>query len=89
MSNVIDIASRKPTGDGPCVCLACGHEWHGVVPVGVTVLTCPKCKADKGILSGFYRPQTYWCCSKCSGWIFTIGENETMCATCGQEVVMS
>lgn len=41
---------RQPHWEGPCVCLGCHHEWHGVGPVGTHVgLQCPSCDLPKGV----------------------------------------
>lgn len=40
--------ARQPHWEGPCVCLGCRHEWHGVAPVGEMFVDCPSCGLPKG-----------------------------------------
>jgi hypothetical protein len=40
--------ARKPHWEGPCKCIGCGHEWHGVAPIGTMWVDCPSCELPKG-----------------------------------------
>ena len=40
--------ARQPHWEGPCKCIECQHEWHGVAPVGTMWVDCPSCHLPKG-----------------------------------------
>lgn len=62
MSEVISLQQareeRSPHWSGPCKCLGCGHEWHGVGPVGTHIVECPDCELMKGHVKFLFGPDT-------------------------------
>lgn len=56
LAGVTDLGEFKTgTGrhlTGPAQCLACGHGWVAVAPVGVCWLECPSCGTYRGTWSG-------------------------------------
>lgn len=89
---VIPFERKSPHLHGAALCLACGHEWVGVQPVGNKgdTLDCTKCGSAKGVFKRFvaYSGHPQWQCKACTGWLFTailIQEVPTVaCATCGE-----
>ena len=55
MSNVLSLAEAKeqrtPHMTGMARCVACGHEWQAVAPVGTHEFECPSCNATKGYMA--------------------------------------
>lgn len=48
MADIVDLDAQRPHVAGPAMCLRCEHEWVAVRPLGVVVLECPKCGAERG-----------------------------------------
>lgn len=91
MSNVIELPSSDKPGedDGPhwsgeCICGACGHEWHAVVPVGdEDHLECPKCHRWWGCAKNAVTPpDAMWRCN-CGETLFWLTPEGAMCRRCG------
>ena len=82
MSNVVHLSEYKPHICGEAKCLACGHKWHAVAPIGTTELDCPECETWKGVFCGFTAPETIWECN-CGNQHFYIDPIGAMCAKCG------
>ena len=93
MSEVISFQQakedREPHWSGPCVCLGCRHEWHGVAPVGTTILECPSCGLMKGrtkFLFGADEGDQFFICN-CGSEALTAyvrcGRFRIVCMACG------
>ena len=90
--NVVALPRRGGgDGDGPhlaasCKCLACGHEWVAVAPIGTTAFTCPKCDTQRGVSVSHVTPGEgvpIWHCG-CGCWAFAIRQGgEAICLACG------
>lgn len=74
----------EPHQEGPCLCMSCRHEWHGVAPAGTVDLECPKCGTQKGVWIHpcFHANRPHWQC-KCGNEFFTINDDRFVCAACG------
>lgn len=98
MSNVVELHPKNdPHMQGEARCLACGHEWQAVAPVGTKVhniddsvtMTCPACDASKGVMKHFVQLSwaPSWHCNSCNGFLFSavlIKSTPTLaCASCG------
>lgn len=74
---------------GKATCLACGHKWVGVAPVGTdSPLQCSACGAEKGVFDHFVKYDApAWHCESCNGYLFTLMLAQDVpcvaCATCG------
>ena len=74
---------HTPHLSGEAKCVACGHEWVAVCPVGVSFLECPKCGVFKGCMKyDVQRDGNHWHC-KCGGCEFRITPDGTYCPACG------
>lgn len=83
MAEIHDINERKPHLQGEATCLACGHKWHAVALVGTTELECPECGTERGVFSGFVKPETFWTC-QCGCCLFYLEpEQGSICSQCG------
>jgi hypothetical protein len=85
MSKVIDINQYKEHLSSEAICIACGHEWTCVAPVGVfDEMECPECGTMKGVMKYGVIPELYWQCN-CGCYLFTISgkSNNIMCWQCG------
>jgi len=71
---------------GPCICLACRHEWQGVAPVGAIDLVCPGCGCPRGVYKTPLVPGaeqlTFVCDCGCYAF-YVFPENQIMCMGCG------
>lgn len=87
--------AETPHLQGAAICVACGHEWQAVIPVGgaVNSMECEGCGAMKGVYKRFvcYEAFPQWQCGQCQGELFTailIGSTPTVacvaCASCGE-----
>lgn len=84
MGEVVDIWSNQPHLAGEVICVACKHEWIGVIPVDYPWVECPKCHAHRGCAKhniGTDKPR--FCCNKCNTWIFIILADGAQCMGCG------
>jgi hypothetical protein len=84
--NVIDINAAKSHLSGEATCIACGHEWVCVAPVGVfKEMECPKCGAMKGLMKHGVMPESFWECD-CGCYLFTVSgiSGDIMCWQCGE-----
>jgi hypothetical protein len=85
---VIDLAaereSRDPHMSGEARCIACGHVWTAVAPVGTTWLECPECRTEKGLFTGACLPEggEMWTC-ECGCEVFFITPHAVQCYNCG------
>lgn len=86
MGSVVDLDSKRPHREGPCICTKCQHEWHGVVPVteGLDCLECPSCKMYFGVFRGPEMPGMTFVC-KCGGNLFYLTPDGHKCHSCGVE----
>jgi hypothetical protein len=97
VSNVIDLASRRPApddphGSGDARCLACGYEWVQVAPVGDFSFDCPKCHATCGVWAApFKLPGTEYavfsCRCGCQHFALALhqgGDWHLLCRKCGR-----
>lgn len=98
VADVVPFAPRKPaieeeTGDlhvcTPVLCLACGHKWQGVAPVGTTGFVCPECTTDRGVSVAHCLPEdgcvwTHRC--GCHAFAFSSQYKSWMCLSCGELV---
>lgn len=87
MGDVIEFRSgtkaEGPHLQGKCRCLACGHEWQGVSPVGtVDGLECPSCHLQKGTHVGLAVPEYGWHCH-CGNSLFYVSTDGYLCVYCG------
>ncbi len=88
MSNVVAFP-RKEEGvhlEGPAKCLACGHEWNAVSPVGVVNdLECPACGIRRGARTGTLTPhdEIIWRCNCGNDYFLLTPVGAPMCANCG------
>lgn len=86
MSNVIQLHNREgsPHMQGPARCVACGHKWEAVAPVGTKQLQCPKCHTLKGLFMNPVAPSEnqIWTCA-CGCQLFFIGPKYMHCYQCG------
>lgn len=91
---IISLDSRRsePHHTGPAVCLACGHEWVSVAPIGVYELECPSCLTMRGVYRlplGHLGPDyAVWTC-KCGYEHMDIFAHKDggwwiVCARCGE-----
>jgi transcription elongation factor Elf1 len=100
MSNVVDLAARRkpvepeaPYLRGDAFCLACGHEWLAVAPIGTDTskLECSVCHASRGVFKHHvvYANTQSWTCAACQGFLFALFLHPTTntpslaCAGCG------
>ena len=82
---VVSIADARPHLAGPARCLDCGHEWMAVAPLGMTVLDCPKCRAQKGgRFAMVQKDGDHWHCG-CGNPFYLIRGNGAYCPNCGLE----
>lgn len=90
MDNIIQFPGSKPNNgeylSGEAVCVACGHTWEAVLPVGENPheLECLACKSYKGVLRQFVIPSNeyIWKCS-CGSHLFSMTQAGVRCACCG------
>lgn len=84
---VIDLAAareeRTPHLGGPCRCLDCKHEWHGIAPVGRLWLECPACTLIRGrFIGAAEQPVPVWHCD-CGNDLFQVRADYIVCPNCG------
>ena len=85
MGDVVDIKRAAPERwvEGPMLCTACKHEWHGTCPVGCTSgFTCPECGSGRAILKYPVIPAEIWRCD-CGGDLFHLTRDGAVCRECG------
>lgn len=73
---------EAPHLSGECFCGACGHEFVGVMPVGLTHIDCPKCKRIWGAMKHVVEPSETWACN-CGERMFWLTPKGAMCRKCG------
>lgn len=89
VSNVVDFGrakvEREPHTTGPCQCLGCGHQWIGVIPVGIDVVDCPECRTPKGVRGSLVinHAEEHWTC-KCGSQMFHLISSGAYCPNCGR-----
>lgn len=85
--SVVDLAAkrveREPHLSGHARCLACGHRWAAVAPLGTVWMECPECSLRRGrfvneVVSG---PQQWVC--QCGNDLFHITPEYAYCPNCG------
>lgn len=89
-SSVIDLAqariARSPHLSGDAKCLACGHQWVAVAPVGTVWLECPACSLERGrYVAQVERPGPHWHCG-CGNDLFRVTPDGPYCPNCGAEL---
>lgn len=82
MSDVISLDEHRPHMTGTVRCLACGHNWHAVAPLGTLFLECPECHTEKGVWHRPVIPETYWRCH-CGCAAFSLSDTNAYCMACG------
>lgn len=87
---ILEFQRKTPHVTGPCKCIACKHEWVGVVEVEQHAdndgwLECPKCFEQKGRLIFPYRPPvgTYVFLCLCDNELFNVTKDGVFCPNCG------
>lgn len=89
MTNVVSLKQYKeehePHLTGDAKCLACGHEWVAVAPVGGSEFECPQCGCMKGVYQMFVidDPEIWVCNCGCD--IFRVTPDYIYCVNCGTE----
>jgi Zn finger protein HypA/HybF involved in hydrogenase expression len=89
MDNVVSLASRRkdPHSSGQAKCIACGHEFKAVVPVGILFFECPKCTLSKATFVGMCEmPEgtEVFTCLHCDGQLFELVLDQgAFCRGCG------
>ncbi len=82
-NNVISLAEYRPHMTGDVVCLACKHEWNGIMPIGTFQLECPECRSEKGVLKHFvFRDKPHYLCN-CGNHLLYATPEGCYCASCG------
>ena len=74
----------KPHLVGEAKCLACGHRWEAVAPVGLTsALQCPECDLMRGAYVGGLAPRGgyVWRCD-CGNDTFNLTPDGAFCLGC-------
>lgn len=86
MSNVVNLAERRPRLTGRARCLACRHEWQAVCPVGVVFgLECSACGAEKGIiLNPVEHDGAHYRCG-CGNFYMLVTPDRIYCPGCGED----
>lgn len=80
----LDDYRPDPHIGGECVCLACGHRWAGVAPVGTFELECPECGTKKGVWDAWcLKNDTPWWQCDCGCDLFRVHSGGFYCANCG------
>lgn len=76
---------EEPTACGEAFCIACGHEFVAVVPVGLEEFECPQCRTHKARYRFSFRPPAgslvRKCC--CDNDLFYLTPEGHLCANCG------
>lgn len=78
----------KPKQDDPHIaglahCIACGHGWTSVAPIGSVWLECPECKTEKGLMKfPCVRETPAWVCN-CGNQLFYATPDGFYCPNCG------
>lgn len=52
MADIHNILEAAPHLSGEAKCLACGHAWVAIAPIGETCLECPECGTYRGVFNG-------------------------------------
>ena len=90
MTNVVNLAERRPHVSGKAKCLHCKHEWVAVAPEMASPLECPECGLDKGVFSGLAsRAELLHYTCGCGSDTFFLSENGPYCANCGEWAPMT
>lgn len=78
--------NRTPHLAGRARCIACGHMWAAVAPVGTWQLECPTCKTLRGV---WFAPcigsegEPFWACH-CGCDVFVLTQRSLICTACGE-----
>lgn len=89
MAKIIDLQERKdaktPHLSGEARCIACGHTWAAVAPVGTVNLECPACHLMKGafIWPAWRAGADHWQC-RCGNILFILTRDGFYCPNCGE-----
>ncbi len=89
MGDVVDMQAYRedPHLAGEAHCMACGHDWVAVVPVGETHLDCPGCGMTRGVLRyPCEREEAHWTCN-CGNQLFKVSPSSIYCPQCGANQV--
>jgi len=85
MADVINIDEQRPHLTGEARCVACGHTWVAVAPVGTKELECPECLTEKGLYRYNVVPNgKIWECD-CGCDLFFVLPTGFQCYQCGTE----
>lgn len=80
---------RTPHLTGRARCLACGHRWEAVAPVGTIWLTCPlsACGLERGrfVAQAEVMGVEHWHCA-CGCDLFYITKDYIYCPNCGEHL---
>jgi len=83
MADIINLDEHRPHLSGRAHCMACGHDWVAVAPVGDATLICPECGLRKGLFQHFIDHEgERWVCA-CGCDVFCITREHTYCILCG------
>lgn len=84
-AKIVELESRrfKPHSSGEARCLACGHEWAAVAPIGINWFECPSCHTMRGCHKYHYQRQDdLWTC-QCGNDLFFVTRDGIYCPNCG------
>lgn len=86
-AEVVSLAQHReentPHNTGDARCLACGHKWIAVAPVGTDWLECSECHLMKGrFIHHCEREGAHWNCN-CGNDLFFITPDGCYCPVCG------
>ena len=97
MGEVVTFAGRRnddgPHCSGEAKCIACGHDWVAVAPVGVVHFECPSCSLMRGAfkhpIAAAEGDHVYLCACGSDNFFIRLskhdGRTQIMCAGCGGE----
>lgn len=90
MSNVVDLAARRPHLVGGARCLHCKHTWNAVTPIGVyDKLQCPTCSLFTGVratLINVPEGAGHFVCT-CENYVYELSTAGPLCILCGNIAV--
>lgn len=88
--DIIDLSAKRVEKyrhqTGEALCIACGHEWTAVAPVGTVWLECPSCKLEKGGFRGACQPDEPVATCGCGNQLHYVTPTGIHCPNCGNLV---
>jgi hypothetical protein len=96
MGDVVTLAGRRDDGGPHCSgearCIACGHEWVAVAPVGTVHFECPACGTSRGTyknpVGAAPGDRVYQCTCGSENFFFKLSEDDgrtlILCSGCGE-----